>query len=78
MNKEEKLKLLKEKALKDDALPLKEGATSLVFGVGSPNAVVLFIGEGPGYWEDMKAEPFVGRAGALLDQMLLSIKLPNL
>jgi len=72
-----KLTKLKEKALKDDSLPLKKGATNLVFGIGNPDAKVLFIGEGPGYYEDMKAEPFVGRAGALLDQMLLLIKLPR-
>ena len=77
MDKSRELNKLKEKALKDDNLPLKEGATSLVFGVGNPDAEVIFIGEGPGYWEDMKAEPFVGRAGALLDQMLLLIKLPR-
>lgn len=77
MDKIAKLTKLKEKALKDDSLPLKKGATNLVFGIGNPDAKVLFIGEGPGYYEDMKAEPFVGRAGALLDQMLLLIKLPR-
>ena len=77
MDKITKLTSLKEKALKDSSLPLKNEATNLVFGVGNPDAKVLFIGESPGHWEDMKAEPFVGRAGALLDQMLLLIKLPR-
>ena len=77
MDKIAKLTSLKEKALKDSSLPLKNEATNLVFGVGNPDAKVLFIGESPGHWEDMKAEPFVGRAGALLDQMLLLIKLPR-
>ncbi len=37
----------------------------------------MFIGEGPGYWEDKKALPFVGNAGALLNQLLHSIELPR-
>ena len=41
--------------------------TNVVFGVGSPNADVLFIGEGPGENEDLRGEPFVGRGGILLD-----------
>ena len=44
--------------------------TNVVFGVGSPNADVLFIGEGPGENEDLRGEPFVGRGGVLLDKML--------
>lgn len=44
--------------------------TNLVFGVGSENARVMFIGEGPGRDEDLQGEPFVGRAGKLLDSML--------
>jgi DNA polymerase len=53
------------------------GTTRLkfVFGVGSPDAEVMFIGEGPGYEEDHRGEPFVGRAGQLLDRMLESIGL---
>jgi len=75
MNKKEKLEELRKKALVDKKLPLREGATNLVFGVGNPEAEILFIGEGPGYWEDIKAEPFVGNAGALLNRLLASIKL---
>jgi DNA polymerase len=37
----------------------------------------MFIGEGPGYWEDQKGQPFVGNAGAFLNQLLQSIKLPR-
>ena len=73
--KEKLLSELKEKMEKDESLPLKKGATNLVFGVGSPEAEILFIGEGPGYWEDLKKEPFVGNAGKLLDQLLHSIEL---
>ena len=49
--------------------------TNLVFGVGNRSAEVLFIGEGPGESEDLKGEPFVGRAGLLLDDMLKIIGL---
>lgn len=46
-----------------------------VSGNGNLDAVVMFIGEAPGYWEDMKGEPFVGAAGKLLDELLSSIDL---
>lgn len=70
MNKKEKLEKLKKQALADKSLPLRKGATNLVFGVGNPETEILFIGEGPGYWEDIKGEPFVGNAGALLNRLL--------
>lgn len=54
---------------------LWETRTNVVFGVGDPKAEVLFIGEGPGEQEDLKGEPFVGRAGKLLDNMLEMIGL---
>lgn len=56
-------------------MPLKKGATNLVFGEGNPDTEILFIGEGPGYWEDQKGRPFVGNAGALLNQLLQSVEL---
>lgn len=71
MSKFEKLHKLKEKMEKDDSLPLKKVATRLVFGVGNTEAKILAIGEGPGYHEDQKGEPFVGNAGKLLDKLLL-------
>src|SRR4030065_366829 len=52
---------------------LHQGRTKFVFGVGNPKAEVMFIGEGPGRDEDLKGEPFVGRAGQLLDKILASI-----
>lgn len=61
---------LKEEMEKDDALPLKKGATKLVFGTGNTEAKILCIGEGPGYNEDMQGLPFVGQAGKLLDKLL--------
>ena len=54
---------------------LCETRTNVVFGVGKPDAEVLFIGEGPGEQEDLRGEPFVGRAGKLLDDMLELIDL---
>jgi uracil-DNA glycosylase family 4 len=55
--------------------PLRAGCTQTVFGVGDEQADWLFVGEGPGADEDAKGEPFVGQAGKLLDNMLMSIKL---
>ena len=54
---------------------LCETRTNVVFGVGARDAEVLFIGEGPGEQEDLRGEPFVGRAGQLLDEMLELIDL---
>lgn len=75
MNKNEQLDQLKKKMSNDGSLPLKKGTTNLVFGVGDPNTKILFIGEGPGYFEDQKGEPFVGNAGKLLDRLLESISI---
>jgi uracil-DNA glycosylase len=46
-----------------------------VIGKGSHSAKILFCGEAPGYWEDQRGEPFVGKAGAILDELLHSIGL---
>lgn len=50
--------------------PLHETRTNVVFGVGNPNADLMFIGEAPGADEDQQGEPFVGRAGQLLTQII--------
>ncbi len=50
----------------------KLGRTQVVFGVGNPNAEIMFIGEGPGFYEDRQGEPFVGAAGKLLNELLTS------
>ncbi len=50
----------------------KLGRTQVVFGVGNPNASIMFVGEAPGFNEDMKGEPFVGAAGKLLNDLLTS------
>jgi uracil-DNA glycosylase family 4 len=73
MSKIDRLQKLKEKMEADSSLPLKKSDTNLVFGVGDPSTKILFIGEGPGYWENLKKEPFVGNAGKFLDQLLKSI-----
>ncbi len=49
---------------------LCSGRKNIVFGVGNPNAEVMFVGEGPGEDEDLQGEPFVGKAGALLDKII--------
>lgn len=56
-------------------LPLKKGATNLVFGKGSPNAKILFVGEAPGRNEDEQGMPFVGAAGKNLDKLLAAVGL---
>ena len=50
--------------------PLADTRTNVVFGVGPETAEILLVGEGPGEQEDLTGEPFVGRAGQLLDEML--------
>lgn len=77
MSKATELQKLEKKMEADDSLPLKKTDTNLVFGVGDPDTKILFIGEGPGYWENLKKEPFVGNAGKFLDQLLLSISMPR-
>jgi DNA polymerase len=54
---------------------LGHSRTKFVFGVGAARAEILFIGEAPGRDEDLQGEPFVGRAGKLLDKMLAAIDL---
>ena len=55
--------------------PLCETRTNVVFGVGNPDAEILFVGEAPGENEDLQGEPFVGRGGQLLDLYLNGIGL---
>jgi DNA polymerase len=54
---------------------LRDGCRQTVFGVGSSTARWMLVGEGPGEQEDRQGEPFVGKAGLLLDRMLASIGL---
>lgn len=57
--------------------PLCEGRTNAVPGEGDPAARLVVVGEGPGQTEDQTGRPFVGRAGELLDKILLSIDVPR-
>jgi DNA polymerase len=67
---------LKNKIISDNACPeLVSNATNLVFGSGSVDAQVVFIGEAPGKNEDLTGKPFVGQAGKFLDEMLEKIGL---
>jgi DNA polymerase len=66
---------LKETVRDCTACKLRAGCTQTVLGVGDEQADWLFVGEGPGAEEDAQGEPFVGQAGKLLDNMLLSIGL---
>ena len=55
--------------------PLAGGRTQVVFGVGNPDADLMFVGEAPGFHEDQQGVPFVGQAGKLLDRLLAGIGL---
>jgi DNA polymerase len=54
---------------------LAQGRTQVVFGAGSPNADLMFVGEAPGFHEDKQGLPFVGQAGKLLEKLLAQIGL---
>ncbi|MBU2616558.1 MAG: uracil-DNA glycosylase [Nanoarchaeota archaeon] len=73
----DKIDLLKdvEERCKSANLPLKEGATNLVFGKGNPSAKIVFVGEAAGRNEDLQGVPFVGAAGKNLDKLLSSVGL---
>lgn len=66
---------LQERCTSCQKCALWETRTNVVFGVGSRDAEVMFVGEGPGEQEDLRGEPFVGRGGKLLDEMLAVIDL---
>jgi uracil-DNA glycosylase family 4 len=75
-SKQELLNKIKEDILKQNICPdLAAGATQLVFGDGSPDADIVFIGEAPGKNEDQQGIPFVGAAGKFLAEMLQGIGL---
>src|SRR6266849_5865559 len=69
------LKLIREDLGDCTRCKLHKGRTNLVFGVGSPRAELMFVGEGPGADEDAQGEPFVGRAGQLLNNMIKAMGL---
>ncbi|WP_424244278.1 DNA polymerase [Elusimicrobium posterum] len=69
-DKETALNNLAQTILTCKKCPLGEARLNAVPGEGNPNATVLFIGEGPGFDEDHKGRPFIGRAGTLLTKMI--------
>lgn len=73
--KYENFEALKKDCLNCTSCPLAPTRKQVVFGVGNENADILFVGEGPGENEDIQGEPFVGKAGQLLDKYLSVIDL---
>ena len=72
---EDRLAALAERIAACDMCGLAKGRGKTVPGDGAADADIMFIGEGPGFYEDRDGLPFVGRAGALLNEMLASISL---
>ena len=72
---ERTLEIVRQEALACTKCRLAGGRTQVVFGVGNPNADLMFIGEAPGFHEDKQGEPFVGAAGQLLTKLLGDIGL---
>jgi len=71
-----KLDKIQQQIIKDDPVPeLRKGAKQLVFGDGSAEAEIVFVGEAPGKNEDEQGKPFVGAAGRFLNEMLEMIGL---
>ena len=62
---------VRREAMSCTKCPLASGRTQVVFGVGNPEADLMFVGEGPGRDEDLAGEPFVGRSGKLLDKLMI-------
>ena len=69
------LKLIREDLGDCTRCKLYKGRNKIVFGVGNPRAELMFVGEGPGADEDAQGEPFVGRAGQLLNNMIKAMGL---
>ncbi|MDD4850144.1 MAG: uracil-DNA glycosylase [Gemmiger sp.] len=69
------LEALQQQCLDCRKCPLCETRQHVVFGMGVPDAEVLFVGEGPGASEDAEGLPFVGRSGKLLDSYLMAVGL---
>ncbi len=65
----DELELVKQKCLTCEKCSLCKTRTNIVFSSGNPNSKLVLVGEAPGYWEDQKGEPFVGKAGQLLDKI---------
>ncbi len=75
MSKESELNEVKKRIISCTKCDLSKTRTHPVVGEGSSDATIMFIGEAPGFHEDKKGQPFVGRAGKILDELLSSIDL---
>ena len=71
----EELEEIKTECLSCKACPLSQTRTNVVFSDGIPNNKLVLVGEAPGYWEDMKGKPFIGKAGQLLDKIFACVGL---
>ena len=65
----EELDKIREKCSNCEKCSLHKTRTNIVFSDGIPNNKLVLVGEAPGYWEDQKGKPFVGKAGQLLDKI---------
>ena len=75
MSIEEDLEEVKTLCELCDKCSLAKSRTNIVFSGGMPNSKLMLIGEAPGYYEDQQGEPFVGKAGQLLDRIFASVGL---
>jgi len=73
INKEERMEDIKKEVLSCKKCSLYKTRKNPVIGEGSLEAKIMLVGEAPGYWEDTKGRPFVGKAGKILDELLESI-----
>ncbi|MGN0018391.1 MAG: uracil-DNA glycosylase [Candidatus Gastranaerophilaceae bacterium] len=71
----DELEQVKKKCLECSRCSLCNSRTNVVFSDGIPNSKLVLIGEAPGYWEDQKGLPFVGKSGQLLDKIFASVGL---
>ena len=74
-NLQAELDKVREKCLSCQKCALHKTKTKTVFSAGIPNNKLMLIGEAPGYYEDQQGEPFVGKAGQLLDRIFASVGL---
>jgi len=75
MSKQDTVRAIETEVRNCRRCELWRGRRNAVPGEGSLDATIMFVGEAPGYWEDVKGRPFVGAAGKLLDQLLSEIGL---
>src|SRR6476659_7936991 len=71
----DELKVLEAEVMSCQLCRLSETRKLAVPGEGDPHASIMFVGEGPGFWENEQGRPFVGQAGKLLEELLAGIGL---